>query len=80
MDRIDFILLFVSTICSITTGLCIPAFNYLFGETLNKLNGNLDQFIHELNILCVYFVYLAIINLCSGFLQVFFSRFLFDFC
>lgn len=55
---------------ALVTGLCIPAFNILFGRIINTLNSNPATFNETIDTLCIVFCGVAGVNLISGFFQV----------
>ena len=67
----DYLLMFLGTLGSVMTGVSIPIFNVLFGQILDKLNGDPQQFADAIAQLCIDFVIVACANLVSGYLQVF---------
>lgn len=54
----------------IITGLSLPFFNVLFGRVLDALNGGTDSITKQVNVICIAFVCVAVVNLASGFCQV----------
>ncbi len=62
--------MFLGTLGGVVTGVSLPAFNVLFGEMLDTLNGSKSSFSSGIANLCIAFVIIAVINLFSGFFQV----------
>jgi ATP-binding cassette, subfamily B (MDR/TAP), member 1 len=69
-DGWDYLLMFGGSIGGLVTGCSIPFFNVLFGRMLDTLNEDPNSFSRQINALALIFVYTAIVNLFSGFLQV----------
>lgn len=66
----DYFHMFMGTLGGVVTGLSLPAFNVLFGEMLDTLNASPDGFAKGIADLCISFVIIAVINIFSGFFQV----------
>jgi ATP-binding cassette subfamily B (MDR/TAP) protein 1 len=62
----------LGTIGGIIVGFSMPFFNLVFGELLDALNKNPDNFASSIAYLCVIFVIISAINLFAGFAQVYF--------
>ena len=60
----------VGSIGGLATGISLPIFNVLFGRLLNNLNSDGNNFIRDINFLCVLFVVIAVGDLIAGFFQV----------
>lgn len=58
------------TVGALVTGASMPFFNILFGEMLDELNGNPDQFDSAINRIAYSFIVVSVINIFTGFLQV----------
>ena len=69
-EPLDYVLMFFGSIGGIVTGLSIPFIEVLFGRMLDNLNGNPENFSHEIAKLCISFTVLGAANLVSGWLQV----------
>ena len=59
----------LGTIGSLIVGISFPAMDLLFGRILNSLNGDSDL-VAQVNVLCLYLVYIAIANIVGGYVQV----------
>ena len=70
-DSFDLLLMAVGSFGGLCTGLCMPAFNVLFGEMLDELNSDPNGLAKGIANLSIMFVYLACVNLVCGFLQVY---------
>jgi ATP-binding cassette subfamily B (MDR/TAP) protein 1 len=70
-ECLDYIYMIIGSLGAIVTGLSIPFFNILFGEILDAVNTNPDDFQKRINTLCLSFTVVAGANLLSGFLQVY---------
>jgi len=66
-DSTDKFYMLLGLLGSLVTGLCIPAFNILFGRIINALNSNPNSFNLTINTLCEVFCGVAAVNLFSGF-------------
>ncbi len=67
---IDYLYMSVGTFGALVSGISIPIFNVLMGRMLNNLNDSPNSFQDAVAKICIIFVILAGITLCSGFLQV----------
>ena len=70
-EPLDYLLMFGGVLGGAITGLSLPAFNVLFGRMLNALNGSISSLTDGIAKLCIAFVVIAVVNLFSGFLQVY---------
>ena len=68
-EWIDYGYMFVGTIAGIISGLSQPFFSVLFGNMLNALNSG-NSLTDEVNMVVIYFLYVAAANVVVGFLQV----------
>ena len=68
-DWIDFVLILFGTFGALVVGVSNPAMDLLFGRILNSLN-NSDEFMDDIDTLCLYLVIIAGFNFVAGFLQV----------
>jgi hypothetical protein len=69
-DWYDTVLMILGTLGGAAVGVSLPLFNVLFGQILDKLNGDSGSFAEKINTLCLIMVYVAIGNLFAGFAQV----------
>ncbi len=70
-DSLDYFYMFLGTLGGIVTGVSVPAFEILFGLMLDSLNDDPDAFQKSIATLCIAFVIISVINIFSGFFQVF---------
>ncbi len=61
----------LGTLGAMVNGLSMPAFNVLFGKVIDTLNGSKSSFADNIDQLCISIVVIGVINLFTGFLQVF---------
>ena len=69
-DALDYLYMAGGTVGGIVTGLSLPAFNVLFGQMLDKLNGSENSLSSGVASLCIAFVIISMIILFSGFFQM----------
>ena len=69
-DTSDYVFMGIGTLASIVTGVSFPAINILFGQMINALNGDSNEFAANIEKLALYFVYVAIANMFSCGIQV----------
>lgn len=69
-EVVDLFLIFLGTLGGIVTGVSIPFFNILFGTMINALNTDPLSFASRISAIALAFVYVSIINIASGTLQV----------
>jgi len=69
---LDYVYMVVGIIGGLITGLSLPFFNVLFGRVLDALNGGTDSIVQQVNVICIAFVCVAVVNFASGFCQVYF--------
>ena len=70
-EPIDYAAMATGAIGGMVTGFSFPTFNVLFGRMLDKLNDDPSSFGEGVERIAIYLVYLSIINIFSGFLQVY---------
>eukprot|EP01032_Pedospumella_encystans_P033036 gene33036-37319_t len=69
-EGMDYFFMILGTIGSLIVGISFPAMDLLFGRILNSLNGDSDL-VAQVNVLCLYLVYIAIANIVGGYVQVY---------
>eukprot|EP01039_Chlorochromonas_danica_P006164 gene6164-6792_t len=70
-DQYDYLLMFLGTAGALTVGCSTPVSNVVFGKILDALNKNPDTFSDKVNILCIAYVIIGVVNLLAGYLQVY---------
>jgi hypothetical protein len=66
----DVVLMFSGFVAAIVTGASIPIFNVLMGQLINEINDENTGFGSSVTLLVHALLALAVINLCSGTIQV----------
>jgi hypothetical protein len=69
-EPLDVVLMFFGFIAAMVTGASIPAFNVLMGQLINEINDQSSGFGSSISVLVYALLSLALINLCSGTIQV----------
>lgn len=69
-EPLDFIYMFFGFLAAIVTGASIPTFNVLMGQLINEINDENTGFGSSITLLVHALLALALINLCSGTIQV----------
>ncbi len=70
-EPIDYAAMFLGALGGIIVGASFPAFNVLFGQMLDQLNEDPSSFGKGIERISLLLVYLAIINIFAGFMQVY---------
>ena len=70
-EPIDYAAMLIGSIGGITVGGSFPAFNVLFGQMLDQLNEDPASFGEGVERIALWLVYLAIINVIAGYMQVY---------
>lgn len=69
-DSLDITLMCVGSVAAIITGVSFPTINILFGQMINALNGDSNDFAAQIEKLALYFLYVSLANLFSCAVQV----------
>jgi len=69
-NNTDYLMMFVGTIGGLITGLSLPYFNILFGQMLDELNEDPQNFDKQIEYIAMQFIGVAAFNIVSGIWQV----------
>mmetsp|Transcript_36408 Transcript_36408/g.37087 ORF Transcript_36408/g.37087 Transcript_36408/m.37087 type:complete len:182 (-) Transcript_36408:8-553(-) len=69
-NSFDYLMMFIGSISGIVTGLSLPYFNILFGQMLDGLNEDPNNFSDIIVFLTYQFIAVAGVNFVSGTLQI----------